>query len=230
MASLHSNQCCVWDTYKYTLYTKFREPWLYRFAAKGDWDLIPNRCKKHPKEANFVHKYAPKDTPLNRLLRTESCSQCSEDMRQNIFEMKHKAVAALLDVNVNAALYQDSFQRTPLHWACIDAVGNHGDLDDSIIFMLIEKAPQAVHMTDMEKRTPLHYLVARNDEVPLKVLAKLVAICPEALNMKDEVGETPLAIIKSRREELHNVDDLLRTLMKLESLLTPSTDRVLCTV
>lgn len=224
MSAHTGQQCCVWDNYKYALYTKFREPKLYRLAAEGDWDEIPDRCKAHPKEANFVHKYAPMDTVLNRLLRTESsCVQWSQEMKAEIFDMKYQAVAALLDANVAAASLRDTFQRTPLHWACMDVAGNHpdGDSDESIILMLLERAPQAIHMVDVEHRTPLHYLVARNDVIPLNLLAKMVALCPEALSMKDEVGETPVDIIRSRKEELNNVDDLTRTLLKLQSMLTP---------
>jgi len=172
MSSHHpSQQCCVWDSYKYNLYTKFREPKLYRYAAQGDWDLIPQRCKTHPKEATFVHKYAPMDTPLNRLLeQDDSCN---------------------------------------------------------ILLMLMERAPQAVHMVDIERRTPLHYLVARNERIPLKFLAKMVALCPEALSVKDEVGETPVDIIQSRKDELSNVDELTASLLKLQSMLSDSTKDVL---
>jgi hypothetical protein len=227
MSAPNAHQCCVWDNYKYAMYTKFREPKLYRYAAQGDWDLIPHRCKTHPKEATFVHNYAPRDTALSRMLRTESCGQCSDDMQQKIFEMKHQAVVALLDANASVASFRDTFQRTPLHWACMDVASNHGESEDSILLLLLDRAPQAVHMTDVEHRTPLHYLVARSDEIPLKLLAKLVALCPEALSMKDEVGETPLDIIQSRKSELNNVDDLIRTLLKLQSMLTPSAKEVL---
>ena len=225
MSALQAQQCCVWDNYKFALYSKLREAKLYRFAAQGEWDLIPKRCKSHPKEASFVHKYEPKDTPLNRLLRTQNFFSCSQEMKQNIFEMKYRAVAALLEAHSPATTMLDSFRRTPLHWACMDVVGNHVDdetPEESILLLLVQKGPQAARMVDMEDRTPLHYLVARNDAIPVKLLAKMVAFCPEALNMKDEVGETPLDIIQSRREELNNADELAETLSKLQSLLTSS--------
>jgi ankyrin repeat protein len=156
-------------------------------------------------------------------------------MKQDIFDMKYQAVNALLDVNAAAAAARDTFQRTPLHWACMDVAGNHpskdsSDGEDSILLLLMERAPQAVHMLDNEKRTPLHYLVARNANIPLNLLAKVVALSPESLSMKDEVGETPLDIIQSRKDELDNVDDLLSTLSKLQSMLTSSGREVLATV
>jgi hypothetical protein len=239
-ASAHHMNCCIWDQYKYAMYTRFREPKLYQYAARGDWDLIPHRCVSHPKEASFVHKYAPMDTALHRLLRTKSCDKCEDDIKADIFQMRKQAVAALLDVNPTAASTKDTFQRTPLHWACMDVASNCNDLlqhehdgsasaQDSILLMLIERSSQAVSITDMERRTPLHYLVARNDGIPMAVLTKLVAICPEALTMKDEVGETPLDIIQSRKDELHNVSEIVRTLQKLQSLLTPSAQFLLST-
>jgi hypothetical protein len=240
--SAHHMNCCIWDQYKYALYTRFREPRLYRYAARGDWDLIPNRCVSHPKEASFVHKYAPMDTALHRLLRTKSCEKCDDAIKADIFRMRIQAVASLLDVYPAAASTQDTFQRTPLHWACMDVASNShlnpnasgsststSSQEDSILLMLIDRAAASqksaaavVSMTDVERRTPLHYLVARNDDIPMAVLTKLVAICPLALTMKDEVGETPLDIIQSRQQdddELQNVSEIVRTLLKLQSAL-----------
>lgn len=164
-----------------------------------------------------MHKYAPMDTPLNRLLRTEI-----PNLQHGIYDMKYQAVTALLDTNASAALGKDTFLRTPLHWACMDVDGNHLDKDDSILLMLMDRAPQAVQMKDIEKRTPLHYLVARNDDVPLDVVAKLAALYPEALSTKDEVGETPMDIAMSRKDELKNANDLIQSLSKLKSMLTPN--------
>jgi hypothetical protein len=223
MSEHHNHQqCCIWDTYKFAFYSKFREPTLYRYAAQGDWDLIPDRCKAHPKEAGFVHKYAPMDTPLCRLLRTDSCKSCAPDVKDSIFRMKFNAVSALLDVNVESAISRDTFQRTSLHWACMDVEGNHGEADDSIICMLLEKAPSASHMLDIEHRTPLHYLVARNDIVPMKLVAKMVALFPEALKMKDEVGETPAEIVQSRIDEIKGANELMKYLRKLETMFSPA--------
>ncbi len=138
--------------------------------------------------------------------------------------MKFAAVTALLDANVDAATSCDTFQRTPLHWACMDVEGNHGDADDSIIMMILERSPAAVHFIDMEHRTPLHYLLARNDQIPLKLLAKMIALYPEALTIKDEVGETPIDIVQSRKEEIKNVDDLIKALQQLESMFVPTSN------
>lgn len=135
--------------------------------------------------------------------------------------MKFEAVKALLEANVDAATARDTFQRTPLHWACMDVDGNHGDTDDSIILMLLQQAPSAAQMIDVEHRTPLHYLVARNEKIPTKLLAKMVALFPEALTMKDEVGETPLDIVQSRHDEIENSQELIKSLRKLETMFLP---------
>jgi hypothetical protein len=221
-----NNQCCVWDRYKYALYTKFREPKLYRYVAEGEWDLIPERCKTHPKEARFVHKYAPMDTALGRLLRTELGAASNQELSSVIFEMKYAAVVALLDANPFSAILRDSFQRTPLHWACMDAAGNHlkddGSDENSTLRLLLKCAPQAAQMVDMEKRTPLHYLVARNDEIPMQFATMLIALHPESLDMKDAVGETPLDIIRLRNDEIQNADEVATAMQKLQCLLEPS--------
>jgi hypothetical protein len=81
-------------------------------------------------------------------------------------------------------------------------------------------------MLDLERRTPLHYLLARNDEIPLSLLTKIATLYPESLNMKDEVGETPLDILQSRIEEISNFDQIIRTLLDLKSSL-PSTAQII---
>jgi hypothetical protein len=217
-ASLNQN-CCVWDQYKYSLYRRLNEPKLYRYAAKGEWDLIPARCISNPKEALFVHKYPPQDTALHRLLRTQSCQECNEEVKGNIFEMKKEAVRSLLNCNPAAARTKDSFRRTPLHWGCMDLNGNQASEDlkesfaeTSILIMLLDRAPEALSMKDVEQRTPLHYVAARADYIPVSLVAKVVTLCPEVLEMKDEVGESPLQIIESRREEIVNADEIIKTM------------------
>lgn len=169
------------------------------------------------------------------------------EMKQSIYDMKLHAVKALLEANPEQASTADTFQRTPLHWACMDVESNFAQSDDddtkewdresslltdsfslsSVFLELLDHAPQAVQKVDLERRTPLHYLLARNDEIPLSLLTKLVALYPESLTMKDELGETPLDILQSRKEEIPNADDVIQTLLKLKSMLTSTTQVVL---
>jgi ankyrin repeat protein len=156
--------------------------------------------------------------------------------------MKLDAVRALLEANPAQASTADTFQRTPLHWACMDSKSNYAQMDEedtkewdkepslssssSVLLELLDHAPQAVQMLDLERRTPLHYLLARNDEIPLSLLTKIATLYPESLNMKDEVGETPLDILQSRIEEISNFDQIIRTLLDLKSTL-PSTAQMI---
>jgi ankyrin repeat protein len=152
-------------------------------------------------------------------------------MLESIYAMKQDAVRALLNANPLQASTADTFQRTPLHWACMDAENNTMKTKEgkeaSVLLELLEHAPQAVQKVDIERRTPLHYLFARNDEIPLNLLTKMVALYPESLTMKDEVGETPLDILQSRYEEIPNAEDVIHTLLKLKSLLTSSAQVIL---
>jgi ankyrin repeat protein len=189
-----------------------------------------------------VHKYAPMDTALHRILRTDSCQSCPPEMKHSIYGMKLDAVRALLEANPALASTADTFQRTPVHWACMDAESNHSQSDpdntkewdrdpslsssSSVLLELLDHAPQAVQKVDLERRTPLHYLLARNDEIPLSLLTKIVALYPESLTMKDEVGETPLDILQSRNEEIPNVDEVIQTILNLKTMLT-STEQII---
>jgi hypothetical protein len=54
--------------------------------------------------------------------------------------------------------------------------------------------------------------VARNDVIPEAVLSKLLSACPQALNMTDLVKETPLDLVESRRNEIQNVEVIIKQL------------------
>lgn len=110
------------------------------------------RCRSHPKEAAFVHKYPPADTALHRMLRPslstaplpsamssppcsnssqtngDDCTEVDESTLesnmgwQHVSALKLAAVRALLGANKQAVFLIDSFGRTPLHLACMDCV------------------------------------------------------------------------------------------------------------
>lgn len=215
-------RCCRLENYRYALYTKFQEPKLYRLAAKGDWDMIPERARSHPKEASFVHRYAPMDTALHRILRPVSQIpvQVDAETQHEMNVMKLKAVEALLEAYRQAPVIQDSFGRTPLHLACMDI--SHGGTEAALMIMdAAVKFGDAASVPDMEGRTPLHYLVARNniqleDKNQAELLTKLVAFWPAALSWKDAVGETPMDVVASRKGEWSMADELLKVLVDLQ--------------
>ena len=195
------------ERYKYALYTKFKEPRLYRLASKGDWGPIPQRCHTHPKEAEFIHRYAPSDTCLHQILRFPSLD-FNEESSRFMEQTKVDAIESLIATYPSIVSIKDSFGRMPLHLACmeIDACGQ-------VCFeKILEAYPQAACHQDMEGRSPLHYLVARNDVIPEAVLSKLLSACPQALSMTDLVKETPLDLVESRRNEIENVEVIIKQL------------------
>lgn len=204
-----SRECCQRERYGYALYTRFKVPKLYKFAANGDWDLIPQRCKSNPKEAQFVHFYAPSYTALHRILHSASGSLEVDCATQNhIEQVKLDAISALLEANPLAGSVRDAFGRTPLHIACMDISG----CGVTAANMIIEAYPKATAVLDVEGRTPLHYLIGRNDSVPLELLAKLISVFPDALTTQDSVLETPLQIAIQRNDELQNADAVIEML------------------
>jgi hypothetical protein len=198
-------ECCQGERYKFALYNRFKLPKLYRYAMNGDWDLIPQRCETHPKEAQFVHDYAPSDTALHKIIQTPVPDMEEPSAQQQIQQVKFEAVAALLAADHSAV--PNSFGRTPLHVACMDVAAG-----EAIGYMIAELSPNSCSMQDVEGRTPLHYLVGRNDEIPLPLLAKLISVFPKALQMQDNVMETPIDIVTQRRDEIENVDAIIQLL------------------
>jgi ankyrin repeat protein len=210
------NNCCYREQLSYALYAKFREPKLFRMAVAGNWDKIPARCRSHPSEAAFVHKYPPADTALHRILRPAIAS-CSDTTEQNfdqktlvkMNEMRNAAVSALLEANPSSALVRDSFGRTPLHWACMN-VGAYND--NNTASLIIKSCPEAVPVLDSERRTALHSLVARNVHIPIDILTLLLDIdCSTGLRC-DIVGESPSQIVDRRKVEIQNAEEVLKVL------------------
>lgn len=208
------HECCRMERCKYALFTKFQVPRLYRLAAKGDWGPIPQRCLTHPREVEFIHRYAPGDTAIHQILRFPALEMKVDcDTLQCLEKIKVDAISALIRTHSPIASVTDSFGRTPLHLACMD-VSNCGE---TAFYIILEAWPKAAAHQDMEGRAPLHYLVARNDDIPLSILEKVIATCPAALTMKDLVKETPFNVVESRRSEIRNVDVVLQFLKQSDT-------------
>lgn len=210
------NHCCYREQLSYALYAKFREPKLFRMAVAGNWDKIPARCRSHPNEASFVHKYPPADTALHRMLRP-AISSCNDTIEQSfdqktlekMNEMRITAVLALLEANPASALVRDSFGRTPLHWACMNVVACN-EVDAASL--IIKLCPEAVPVLDSERRTALHALVASSIYIPIDILSLLLEVDCSAALISDIVGESPAQIVERRRSEIQNAEVVLKML------------------
>jgi ankyrin repeat protein len=205
----YTMQCCYKEQLAFAFYSNFKEPKLYRHAMKGEWDMIVSRCKSHPKEAAFRHKFAPYDTPLHAMLRptrTEDHvrSELPEDELRELDSMRLAAVVALLEAHNMAAVEMDAFNRTPLHLACMSCDEYNAD----IVCAILRYFPKAASMVDVECRTPLHFLLARCEVVPLSVLECLLNAFGDALGMEDIVGETPFDIAERRAMEIVNYTEV----------------------
>ena len=219
--------CCPRERYSYALYNRFKVPKLYKFALNGDWDMIPQRCKSNPREAQFVHFYPPSDTTLHRILRTSTeCLDVDSETKKDIQQLKLNAISALLAAYPMATSIRDTFGRTPLHIACMEihsstvaakssAEASGGDGDEAAIAVLYAY-PKASAVQDLEGRTPLHYLVGRNDVIPLNLLSKLIDVFPKALIMEDNVMQTPLQIVHQRGNEIYEADVVVEMLKAAE--------------
>jgi Ankyrin repeat len=232
--------CCYREQLGYALYATFREPKLYRMAVTGDWSGLIARCRSHPKEAAFVHKYPPADTALHRILQAswssitntdtatchtenESCSRddasipLDQETMQQFVALKLVAVQALLEANPHAASLADILGRTPLHLACMDIVPNNEKATAIVSEILRAHVPAATLADSHEQRTPLHYLVARNDHVNIGLVQALLdsdssdrgPTDVSACLRRDICGDTPLDIVERRRDEIDNAQEVL---------------------
>jgi ankyrin repeat protein len=221
MGGEHNLHCCYREQLRYALYAKFREPRLFRMVVAGDWDLVPARCRSHPKEASFVHKYPPADTALHRILRPtllcgspdDTSTAFDADTLEKMNDMRISAVVALLEAHPQSAIVRDSFGRTPLHWACMNLDTSSSSKSGNAAMLIIQANPDAVPIVDSEQRTALHALVARcNGSIPWDLLSILLEQDPSAVFKSDIVGDTPIEIVQNRCKEIHNAEAVLELL------------------
>jgi hypothetical protein len=235
-ADPYQMSCCYRERIAFQLYSTFCEPKLFRMAVGGDWEAIPARCESHPKEAGFVHKYAPNDTAIHRLLRQRQCvrdvsanksqlldfsssvsvTDAHEEGDDNSVlppqtkdcEIKLQAIRALLKANRQAATLADGFGRTPLHLSCMDASPAGVEATRLLLQECSGHLDAILSRKDVEGRTPLHWLLLRSDEAPLDVLDKVLQACPSVVSIQDDVRETPLDICHRRQSAISNASEV----------------------
>ena len=218
------DQCCYREQLAFSFYSIFREPKLFRMAVRGDWNRIPSRCRSHPREASFRHKYPPNETTLHVLLKP--CLPCEDKRGLDLSETcLIEAVQALLGVSRQHAATTDALGRTALHVACSFGASS------KLLRLLVEASPPTVSQVDVEGRTPLHYVLAQSPVINTSVLRLLVEAGPEALSIKDSNGETPIDIAQRRVSELVNAREVLECLGVVpdDHTMKPRRPRVLTT-
>lgn len=237
MAPIDPLQCCYREQVAYKLYSAFREPALYRMALSGKWEKIPKRCLSHPKEASFVHKYAPNDTALHRILRTvlRDAPCLDEEGRKNLETLKVQAVEALIKTDQQLTGMRDSFERTPLHLACLNYAQ---EFDDSLVRLLVQSDPAVLSLQDIEGRTPLHLLLMQGEASP-DLVRVMAALGPAAIGFEDAVRLTPLDISMRQNSSIRPsfedgegsaVSDILKSVPIDQRPRTPWRTRVLRSV
>lgn len=224
---LHHN-CAVGGT-MYAVYRKWGVPKLFRMADRGEWDAIPERARKYPKEASFIHKYAPQDGPLHRLLRPlhvpcpisfsyeeDPFYKNSTDIltEEEVIELEEKkklmndpvvaellldAVTAIVEANPVAASKPNTFGRTPLHLACMELTGPRAQAAS----YLIRHTPMTTIAIDCGGSTPLHFLLGNPiNDIPEALISQYLKADPSALERHNRCGLTPLDVfVKSAANE-----------------------------
>jgi hypothetical protein len=127
---------CLVSSTHYSLYVKFRVPKTFRYADEGHWDRIPSRVGRRPGEAAFVHRYAPCDTALHRLVRPlcgggggssmDGSSDRDEGGDEDDVVERYatarawllEAVAAIVRADPRSLGVRNLFGQTPLHLSC----------------------------------------------------------------------------------------------------------------
>jgi hypothetical protein len=174
-------------------YVRFCEPKLYRYAKGFEFEKIEERCRRYPRaaarEARFRHEYAMQQTALHRVLEPAFLlgeADWTEDDDGSMVELRHRAAAALLEANPDAALVPCVSGTTPAMMVCLDP---HGSLDD--LDMLLTARPKCALQTDSQGRVPLHYACI-NNRANLPMIKMLLDACPDAAAVQDNFGRVPL--------------------------------------
>jgi len=172
------------------LYRTFREPRLYRYAKRLEYDLIVERCRKSPlvaaREARFRHDYPPQQTALHLVLEPLFLIGNPAFFDKELREKRHLAAAALLEANKDAALVSCTLGTTPIIMVCVDPYASLKDVD-----MLVRARPRSLLLPDIEGRLPLHYACI-NNRANIDMVKQLIEACPEAAFVKDRLGRLAL--------------------------------------
>jgi len=183
---LYKLECQVRES-RMNFYMKWREPKLYRYAVRAEYDKIAERCQKYPhrakKEAIFRHEYAPNQTALHRVLEPLFLQALPG---KSPLEARHKAAEALLKAGPDSALLPCVFGTTPLMMVCIDPDSYLPDLE-----MLLASCPSTASCTELKGRTALHY-ACMNNRSNARMIRKLLEVCPESVSVVDKDGRSPL--------------------------------------
>ncbi len=139
-------------------------------------------------------------------------------------EWKRKAVVSVLKANPSVSSVKDTFGRTILHIICMELfVTSENDeivninSDTAIAMCIVDANRSAGQLTDtIELRTPLHYLMARHDCIPLALLSQLLEFAPQAIEVKDTTSETPLDIFRRREAEISNAANVRKILASFQ--------------
>jgi hypothetical protein len=145
---------CVFQTTKYNWYVKTKIPKLFQLVVDGRWDKVPNRAKKYPREAKFVHAYVPKDTALHRLLWRDTSLNNDDDRSR-------RAASEALSINSNSTSKSTSTSSSLTTTPTImidseDLMKEMNILRLTTIRALLEANSQAIETTDHIGQTPLH--------------------------------------------------------------------------
>jgi hypothetical protein len=209
--------CCYRERIAFQLYSTFCEPKLFRMAVGGDWESIPARCESHPKEAGFVHKYAPNDTAIHRLLRQRQCVQ-SASSTATAAANKSQLLDVSSSVSVTDAHEEgdDSSVLPPQTKDC--------EIKLQAIRALLKANRQAATLADGFGRTPLHLSCMDASPAGMEATRLLLQECSgyldAILSRKDVEGRTPLHWLLLRSDEvpLDVLDKVLLACPRVDSI------------
>ena len=166
-------------------YRTFREPKLYRYAKRFEYDKIVERCKSKPKaaarEAKFRHDYPPQQTALHLVLEPLFFLGNPAFVDDEWRDKRHDAAAALLELNKDAALLTCTLGTTPISMVCADPYPSLKDVD-----MLIRASRKSLLLPDVGGRLPLHYACI-NNRSNLEMIRMIIQVCPEAAFVADRL-------------------------------------------
>ncbi|KAL7579451.1 hypothetical protein ACA910_014112 [Epithemia clementina (nom. ined.)] len=214
---------CIIGNAVYSAYRKFWIPKLFRMADQGRWDEIPARVRKCPKEAFFVHKYAPCDNALHRLLRPIHIPCPSSFDNDTTFELyKNSTDVPTEDEVVEAQERKRRVVDDPMIGEMLlkavaaiikantDAAITANMFGRTPLHLacieinsyrsqaaeyLIEHMPMTTSVADHSGYTALHFLMDNHpSDIPEKLIRRYLEADPEALTRRNMNGQTPLDI------------------------------------
>jgi hypothetical protein len=174
------------------IYQRCCVPRLFRYADQGHWDKIPHRASMAPREAKFVHRYAPAETALHRVVRSLRVISCQE-VTNAFANGQNNQTPPQTDSNEDSR-EPETAEET------VTENEEFGNLMLAAIGSILKAYPAAASIPNMFGRTAMHLVCMDLSPARKEAALLLLEHSPQTVKEIDHFGRTPLHYVLDQQQ------------------------------